>query len=90
MAKDTEKLWRTLVRVTGVQKDGVWLCVPFWNSDVSVLRPVSIFASSLAHFVPVIEIGQRFYAMVNTGTDEPDDLRFESFEFAEEPESEEE
>jgi hypothetical protein len=86
--RSQDKLWRTLVRVTGIQKDGVWLCIPGWNSDVSVLRPPSIFAPKLAHFVPVISVGQRFFAQVNVGADDPDDLRFEDFEFVESEEEE--
>ena len=87
MTQSKDKLFRTLVRVVGIQKDGIWLCIPGWNSDIAVLRPVSLFAASLAYFSPTIEVGQRFFAMVNVGTDDPDELKFADFEFA--PEQEE-
>lgn len=78
-----DKLYRTLVRVTGIQDDGVWLCVPGWNSAVSVLRPYSVI---LSNTYGVFAIGQRFFAKVNLGADEPDELLFSDFEYDEQDE----
>ena len=61
---------RTLVRVTGKQRGGIWLCVPGWNSTVSVLRPISSIPATLA------SVGRRFFAYVNLGTDNPAHLEF--------------
>lgn len=64
---------RTLVRVIAVQKDGVWLCVPGWDSSVSVLLPLK------GKFSP----GQSFFAEVNLGVESPRDLQFRIFELDE-------
>jgi hypothetical protein len=75
-----DELHRTLVRVVGIDEDGVWLFVPGWNSSVAVLRPVMVILRDIEGvFIP----GHRFFAMVNIGAESADDLQFSDFKFAE-------
>lgn len=67
-----QRFWRTLVRVAGVQRGGVWLCVPGWNSRVSVLRSIDELKDT--------QPGARFFARVNIGASDPDELQFKDIE----------
>ena len=70
-----EKYYRTLVRAISPSKEGVWLCVPAWDSDVAVLR---VFTSEIEN---QIARHGRFLADVNLGTEFAETLHFKNFEF---------
>lgn len=70
-----QKYYRTLVRYICASKDGLWLCVPTWNSEIAVLR---VFPSEIEE---KIKTHHRFHAEVNLNTEFADSLHFNNFEF---------
>lgn len=63
------KVYRTLLRVTGIQKDGIWICAPFVNSEMSLLVPTSRIPTGYH------KVGERFHAKVKAT-----DMTFEIIE----------
>ena len=73
------KLWRTLVRVAGIDEERDWfgVIVPAWN----VRMVVWLSRKSVPEFVSSkIEMDARFHSHVNTGAEDPRDLIFQRWE----------
>ena len=71
--------WRTLVRVDDIDQERhcFYAVVPSWD----VRTKVRIDNDNLPHDLrDLIEPGRRFHALVNTGSDSPRDLFFDSWE----------
>lgn len=79
-----QKTYRILVRVVGVDSlsGDVEAIIPGWNSHEAVRFPCSIFPKSIQD---VLRKGIRLIACVNIGAKKSDELYFEKFELAPEP-----
>lgn len=77
---------RTIVaieyRTSEADLDVVDALVPGWNTEDRVRFPVDLIAPSIRHRA---QVGQRFFALVNTGAQRDEDLFFSDFELAPEP-----
>lgn len=75
----TRKPWRTLIRVVELNREtkSLYIVLPFWNSTEVIRLPMEIIPIP---FQANLEPGFRFYAKVNLGSDEQNDLYFEDFE----------
>ncbi len=76
MISQTEKLWRTLVRVAEINEQIVKCVVPCF-SDETVELPISAFPSSM---VKKLRPGYRFFAHANIGAEKIQDLKIENIE----------
>jgi hypothetical protein len=84
----TRKSRRTIVRITNIDEEAhepvVDAFVPSWNPHRAVRFPVSLIPENLRDLLqPNRTI--RLFAHVNTGAEKSDDLYFEKFELAPEP-----
>ncbi len=78
------KPWRSLLRIEEVSPDNglVFAVIPAWNPHDIVRFPLSIFPTDLRK---VVKPDARFFADVNIGAKNIQDLYFEHFEIAEKP-----
>ncbi|OBQ28252.1 MAG: hypothetical protein AN483_16665 [Aphanizomenon flos-aquae MDT14a] len=84
----TRKTRRTIVRITNIDEEApesvVDAFVPSWNPHRAVRFPASLIPENLRDLLkPNITI--RLFAHVNTSAEKSDDLYFEKFELAPEP-----
>ncbi|HEY9862999.1 MAG TPA: hypothetical protein V6D21_02350 [Candidatus Obscuribacterales bacterium] len=83
----TRKSYRTIVRVTSIDEEShesvVDAFVPGWNPHEAVRFPASLVPENLRD---ALQPNVRLFAHVNIGAEKPDDLYFEKFELAPEPE----
>jgi len=75
--KPEHKMWRTLVRVAQVSKNGVSLIIPGWSVKEEVYCsyqaiPPNIFKD--------MKTGNRYHVGCNIGTDKIEDLCFDGWE----------
>jgi hypothetical protein len=77
---------RTIVRITNIDEESgegvVDAFVPGWNPYKAVRFPVSLIPE---YIKTVLKLDIRLFAYVNTGAEKSDDLYFEKFELAPEP-----
>lgn len=82
----TRKSRRTIVRIAYIDdksyEPAIDAFVPSWNPHKAVRFPVSLIPESIR---PALKINIRLFAHVNTGAEKSDDLYFEKFELAAEP-----
>jgi len=81
----TRKSRRTIVRVAYIDEEShetVDVFVPSWNPHKAVRLPASLIPD---HIRSVLKEKIRLFAHVNTGAEKSDDLYFEKFELAAEP-----
>jgi hypothetical protein len=73
------KPWRTLIRVVELDTEVKSLCIviPFWNSSEVIRLPLEIIPAQLQ---PKLQQDFRFYAKVNLGCEDQNNLYFEDFE----------
>jgi hypothetical protein len=75
--------WRTLVRVVEVDSDSSdkTFCVvlPAWNSSEIIRLPLNLLPAELCSH---IQVGNRFFAQVNIGAYDQNDLYFDGFDFS--------
>ena len=74
---------RVLLRIEDVDVSFVYVIVPSWDPNTGLKLPRSIFP---AHFGR-IEPGMRLFAEVNIGASNNEDLYFDRFEIAGEPDN---
>lgn len=74
---------RTMVRITEVYEDSLNVLVPAWNHRISISIPLSLIPNELGEY---IKSGTRFIAHVNIGAAGSDQIYFENFQIAKEPE----
>jgi CheY-like chemotaxis protein len=81
----SRKPWRTLVRIEEVDSEisRVYVVIPGWNPNEIVSLPLVMFPK-VKEVVP----GTRFFAKVNTGADQQEELYFTDFEIIEKPRGE--
>lgn len=79
----SRKPWRTLVRIEEVDSSRVYVVIPGWNPNEIVSLPLVMFPK-VKEVVP----GTRFFAKVNTGADQQEELYFTDFEIIEKPRGE--
>jgi DNA-binding LytR/AlgR family response regulator len=74
------KPWQTLVRIEEIDTDRnlVDSIIPAWNSKTIVRFPLALIPHALIKYV---QPGERFYAQVNTGTENYDDLFLFNFSY---------
>jgi CheY-like chemotaxis protein len=83
----SRKPWRTLVRIEEVDSEisRVYVVIPGWNPNEIVSLPLVMFPKvQRKKVVP----GTRFFAKVNTGADQQEELYFTDFEIIEKPRGE--
>ncbi|MCO5799696.1 MAG: hypothetical protein HEQ31_24115 [Dolichospermum sp. OL03] len=82
----TRKSYRTIVRVTSIDEEShepvVDAFVPGWNPHKAVRFPASLVPENLRD---ALQPNVRLFAHVNIGAEKSDDLYFEKFELAPEP-----
>ncbi len=82
----TRKPHRTIVRITNIDEEShepvVDVFVPGWNPHKAVRFPASLVPE---HLRDELKPNVRLFAHVNIGADKSDDLYFEQFELAPEP-----
>ncbi|MDJ0902996.1 MAG: hypothetical protein QNJ55_29770 [Xenococcus sp. MO_188.B8] len=82
----TRKSYRTIVRITDIDEEShervVDAFVPGWNPHKAVRFPASLVPE---HLRDKLKPNVRLFARVNIGAEKPDDLYFEKFELAPEP-----
>jgi hypothetical protein len=82
----TRKARRTIVRITNIDEESgegvVDAFVPAWNPHKAVRFPASLIPENIK---VVLKPNMRLFAHVNTGAEKSDDLYFEKFELAPEP-----
>lgn len=83
----TRKPHRTIVRITNIDResgeDVVDAFVPGWNPHKAVRFPASLIPGEIRD--DALKPGVRLFAHVNIGADKSDDLYFDKFELAPEP-----
>ena len=72
----TRKPWETLVRITDISDDTVYVLLPGWNSDEVIRVPRRILPAKLA---PHLQPGEHLFATVNKGAEDQSELFFEKF-----------
>jgi len=72
---------RVLLRIEEVDSSFVYIIVPSWDSNTGLKLPRSIIPKHLGDIKP----GMRLYSEVNIGASKNEDLYFNQFEIAEEP-----
>lgn len=80
-----KKLRRTIVRIVNVDEKpdkDIDVLVIGWNPHEIVRLPASLIPEDIRS---VLKQNMRLFAYVNTGTEKSDDLYFEKFELAPEP-----
>jgi hypothetical protein len=79
----SRKPWRTLIRVVEVGsnlEDKVFYVVlPAWNSTEIIRLPFNL---PPREFLEYVRVGSRFYAQVNIGAQDQNDLYFDKFELS--------
>jgi hypothetical protein len=82
----TRKPRRTIIRITNIDEEShehvVDAFVPGWNPHKAVRFPASLIPENIR---AVLKPNIRLFAHVNTGAEKSDDLYFEKFELAPEP-----
>ncbi|KAF3887351.1 MULTISPECIES: hypothetical protein [Nostocales] len=82
----TRKPRRTIVRIANIDEESnepvVDAFVPSWNPYTAVRFPASLIPENIR---VALKPDMRLFAYVNTGAEKPDDLYFEKFELAPEP-----
>ncbi|QLE59519.1 hypothetical protein FD725_24735 [Nostoc sp. TCL26-01] len=82
----TRKPRRTIVRITNIDEEShervIDAFVPSWNPYKAVRFPASLIPENIR---VVLKPNIRLFAHVNTGAEKSDDLYFEKFELASEP-----
>ncbi|MFB2920256.1 MULTISPECIES: hypothetical protein [Aerosakkonema] len=82
----TRKSRRTIVRITYIDDKShepvIDAFVPSWNPHKAVRFPLSLIPENIR---PALKENIRLFAYVNTGAEKSDDLYFEKFELAPEP-----
>lgn len=82
----TRKSRRTIVRITNIDEEShervIDAFIPSWNPHKAVRFPASLIPENIR---VVLKPNIRLFAHVNTGAEKPDDLYFEKFELASEP-----
>jgi hypothetical protein len=76
---------RTIIRITEVYEDSLNVIVPAWDHRISIAIPRSLIPDELGGN---ITLGARFIAYVNIGASRFEQIYFEKFELAKEPEGE--
>ncbi|MEP0884661.1 hypothetical protein NDI49_24230 [Trichocoleus sp. ST-U3] len=83
----TRRPHRTIVRITNIDEESnervVDAFVPGWNPHKAVRFPASLIPEEIQD--DVLKPGVRLFAHVNIGADKSDDLYFDKFELAPEP-----
>jgi hypothetical protein len=83
----TRRPYRTIVRITNIDKESnervIDAFVPGWNPHKAVRFPASLIPEEIRD--EVLKPGVRLFAHVNIGADKSDDLYFDKFELAPEP-----
>lgn len=83
----TRRPHRTIVRITNIDKESnervVDAFVPGWNPHKAVRFPASLIPEEIRDYA--LKPGVRLFAHVNIGADKSDDLYFDKFELAPEP-----
>jgi len=83
------KPWRTLIRVADINTEAgqpvADVCIPAWNPNERVRLPVALITKDID---VAVNAGMRFFARVNIGAENADELFFENFEAASKPISE--
>lgn len=78
----TRKPRRTMLRVDDVIETSshvdVYVLVPGWNSDEAIKLSLAMFPEELR---PYVRPQERFFAIVNMGAENQEDLYFEGFEY---------
>ena len=82
----TRKSRRTIVRITNIDEEShervIDAFVPSWNPHKAVRFPASLIPEDIRE---ALKPNIRLFARVNTGAEKSDDLYFEKFELAPEP-----
>ena len=75
----SQRPWRTLVRVVGVDAEHkcFYAVVPAWSARIAVEIRIDSLPDDVAKLVAP---GRRFHALVNTGSEEASNLRFSKWE----------
>jgi len=81
------KTYRTLIRIVSIDYDlkNIEAIIPAWNPHKAVLIPFSIVPVNIQGF---LKKELRLIAFVNIGAEKSDDLLFERFELAIQPDDE--
>jgi hypothetical protein len=83
----TRRPYRTIVRITNIDKESnervVDAFVPGWNPHKAIRFPASLIPEEIRD--DALKPGVRLFAHVNIGADKSDDLYFDKFELAPEP-----
>jgi hypothetical protein len=76
------KPYRTIVRITNIDKESIEAFVPGWNPHKAIRFPASLVPE---HLRDALKPNVRLFAHVNIGAEKSDDLYFNKFELAPEP-----
>ncbi len=72
------KPWETLVRITDVSEDTVFVLLPGWNSDEVIRVPRRMLPAGIQE---ILRPGEHLFATVNKGAENQSELYFENFEY---------
>ena len=75
--KESEVLWRTLVRILSIGESKIQFVIPGWNHESPVIRDVHIFPEGIHQ---MLTPGLELHVRANIGAYKSDDLVFEDWE----------